>query len=73
MSTETPPAPPAGRKRNSDSFGVSVAQNSLKEIDARVAELSRAFGFTFTRSSYFELLSRHDRQHKLVEKIFSGQ
>lgn len=75
MNAEPPPAPPppAGRKRNSDSFGVSVSADTLKEIDTRVAELSKLFGFTLTRSSYFQLLARHDRDHKLVEKIFAGQ
>jgi hypothetical protein len=71
VNAEPPPAPP-GRKRNNDSFGVSVAADTLREIDQRVAELSKAFGFTLTRSSYFQLLSRHDMTHKLVEKIFAG-
>lgn len=68
MILEQPPAPPRGRI----CFGVSVSADAAKEIDDRVLELSRRLGLPLTRSSYFDLLARHDRKHKLVENILAA-
>ena len=48
-----------------------MSPEAADAIDTRVAELSKAYGFRFTRSSYFEMLSRHDRQHHIIERMFT--
>lgn len=74
MTVQTHPVPsPNARPRSRLSFGVSLTPASAQDIDKRVAELAARLGFTFTRSSYFELLARHDRQHKLIEQIVAGK
>lgn len=73
MSVQPPALPPVNtRTRHRQSFGVSLSPASAVAIDRRVTELAARFGFTFTRSSYFELLARHDQQHRLIEQILAA-
>lgn len=60
----------AGKPRRVN-FGVTVTSESASAIDARVRELCEALGVVITRSSYLELLAKHDRAHHIIEEVFA--
>lgn len=68
MSTQPSASPPKQEPRG---MGVSMSPEAADAIDTRVAELSKAYGFRFTRSSYFEMLSRYDHKHHIIERMFT--
>jgi hypothetical protein len=65
------PNPPMVTQRKV-SFGVSVIPSDLEAIDRRIAAIEQRFGVTLTRSNYFALVARYDRERHVIEQLFSA-
>lgn len=61
----------ATTRTQSKTFGVSMSNDEADLVDQRVADLAASLSVPMNRSSYFAMLARHDRKHRLIERIIT--